>query len=204
MNKVKPIVYVVDDHPSIRKCLDSLLSLAGYEVKTFSSPEEFLKNHGNAQEGCLVLDVLMPGLSGLQLQSLLTKHGFCLPIIFITGSADVPMSVKALKLGAVDFLQKPFDPNTLMETVERALIKNRLELAMFKETALARSKLELLSAREKDVLHLVVKGLLNKQIAFTLGISEKTVKTHRGRAMKKTGVRSVVELIGVVEKARLR
>ena len=201
MYKPRPIVYVVDDHPSIRKSVGYLLSLAGFQVMSFSSPDEFLKICKDAKQGCLLLDVYMPGMNGLRLQRLLNDLDFHLPVIFMTGTGDISSSVQAMKMGALDFIQKPFDARTLIKAVEKALEKNRIELAVRGMTDAAREKLALLSPREKDVLKLAVKGLLNKQIASELGIAEATVKIHRGRAIKKTGAHSIAELIVLFEKA---
>jgi len=201
---MKPIIYVIDDHPSMRRSLNSFLTVAGYDVHLFSAPAEFLEKCADACSGCIVLDVLMPGMNGLQLQRLLADRDYCMPIIFITGSGDIPMSVKAMKMGAVDFLQKPFKSKTLLDLVEKAVARNRIELARRGENLLAREKLVALTPREKDVMNLVIKGRLNKQIAVDLGIAEKTVKIHRGRVMVKTGSQSVAELLLLVDRAGLR
>jgi len=149
MHKPGPIVYVVDDHPSIRKSVSCILSVAGFEVMPFSSPNEFLKICSDAKQGCLLLDLYMPGMNGLRLQRLLNDLDFHLPVIFMTGTGDISSSVQAMKMGAMDFIQKPFDARTLIKAVEKALEKNRIELAVRRIADASRERLALLSPRKR-------------------------------------------------------
>lgn len=189
------LVYVVDDDPSVRKGLSRLIKSAGLRVEVFASAEDFLKRYLPGEGGCVVLDVQLPGLSGVDLQEALGGAERSMPIIFITGHGDIPMSVRAMKKGAVDFLAKPFDGHELLDAIAVALRRDREARARQAETAKIRGQVEKLTPRERDVMKLVITGLLNKQIGGELGISEKTVKVHRGRVMHKLGVRSVAELV---------
>ncbi len=195
------VVYVVDDDPSVRNSLRRLLESAGHTVQLFASAQEFLRQKLVEKSACLILDISMPGLSGLQLQEALVEKGSTLPIIFITGHGDIPTSVRAMKTGAVDFLPKPVGDVTLLKAVEEALRKSRLEHAARTEVAEAKRQLATLTPREVEVLSHVVAGRLNRQIGAELGISEKTVKVHRGRVMEKLGVWSVADLVRFAEKA---
>jgi FixJ family two-component response regulator len=193
-------VYVVDDDASICRALARLLRSAGFEVQTFPSARAFLDCPGPDGPACLVLDIRMPGPSGLDLQSALREADRLLPIVFITGHGDVATSVRAMKAGAVDFLQKPFDDQELLACVQRALETSRAQRAERAERAMLGERMASLTPREREVLRLVVTGMLNKQIADTLDIAEKTVKVHRGRVMEKMQAGSVAELVRMTAK----
>jgi FixJ family two-component response regulator len=195
------IVFLVDDDPSVRRALARLIKSAGYQVQTFVSAREFLDRMPDAaRPACLVLDVRMPGLSGIDLQRELRLTNPILPIIFITGHGDIPMTVKAMKAGAVDFLPKPVRDTDLLRAIEQALARAVHDRAKLDETEDIQSRVEKLTPREREVMNLVVTGRLNKQIAFALGIVEKTIKVHRARVMDKMQVDSVAELVRIVEK----
>lgn len=199
-----PIVFVIDDDESVRRALERLLRSDGLQVETFSAAGDFIGRPLPDRPACVILDLRMPGLSGLEAQDSLARAGREIPIIFISGYADVPSSVRALKAGAFDFLQKPFSDQHLLDVVHEALERDRVERRQRAERAAVRERFATLTPRERDVLHLVLKGLLNKQIAAELGISEKTVKFHRGRVMDKTQAGSVAELVRQAEKIGLR
>ena len=203
MSRDEPVVFVVDDDPSVRKSLRRLLTASGLRVEVFGSAQEFLEQEMGQGSKCLVLDVRLPGLNGLELQQTLAKRDCYLPIVFITGHGNIPMSVQAMKAGALDFLTKPFSPQKLVTAVELGLEKSRQELARRSEIIRLRERLSTLSPRESEVLLHVAAGKLNKQIAADLGIAEKTVKVHRGRVMHKLKVQSVAELVRFVEKLGL-
>ena len=195
-------VFLVDDDASVRRALARLIKAAGYQLRTFASAREFLdSNLHNDGPACLVLDIRMPGLSGMDLQRELQTANTTLPIIFITGYGDIPMSVKAMKQGAVDFLPKPVRDADLLRAIEQALARAVRERAYREELEDIRNRLEKLTAREREVMSLVVRGFLNKQIAVELGTVEKTIKVHRARVMQKMQVNSVAELVRVVERA---
>jgi len=194
------IVFVVDDDPSIRKAIESLIKLAGLRVETFGTAQEFLLNQRPDLPGCVVLDVELPGLSGLDLQRELAAHGIKLPIIFITGYGDIPMSVRAMKAGATEFLTKPFRDQDLLDAIQQALERDRASRDQSREIAELRERFDALTSREKEVMKLVVAGWLNKQIGFELKISEITVKIHRGRVMNKMGAQSLAELVRMTER----
>ncbi len=199
-----PTVFVIDDDASVRKSLSRLLRSAGYVAETFSSAEEFLRRKHFDGVGCILLDVKMPGLSGMDLQVELNKADYHMPIVFITGHGDIPMSVEAMKKGAVDFLTKPFEDEDLLQAIENAIGKDREARAAYHEAQDIGQRIELLTPREKEILSFVVTGMLNKQIALKLDIAEKTVKVHRGRVMEKLGVDSVAELVRLAEKAGIK
>jgi FixJ family two-component response regulator len=196
------VVFVVDDDPSVREALSSLLRAVGWQVKTFESAAEFLAQPVPVGAACLVLDVRLPGVSGLDLQRVLAERGDTLPIIFITGHGDIPMSVQAMKAGAVEFLPKPFREKELLGAIELALERDAASLGERREVADIRERIALLSDRERQVMDLVVKGLLNKQVAARLGIVEITVKVHRRRVMQKLGMSSLPELVRLVARAQ--
>lgn len=197
----QPTVIVIDDDTSVRKGISRLLVSMGFRTETFGSAEEFLARERYAGAGCIILDVRMPGLSGMDLQDELNKADCSMPIIFITGHGNIPMSVQAMKKGAVDFLTKPFDDEELLQAVENALEKDRKAKAEQAEVHDILKRIERLTPREYGILSYVVTGMLNKQIALKLGIAEKTVKVHRGRIMEKLSVDSVAELVRLAEKA---
>jgi len=205
MSKPTPIVFVVDDDPSIRESLSLLLSSAGYSVNTFASAKEFLESeHSTSGPACLVLDVKMPGLSGLDLQKELMSRNIIIPIIFITGHGDIPMSVQAMKKGAVDFLPKPFDDGDLLEAVEQALLRDSQTHADLDEQKHILQRMDSLTTREHEVLTYLITGMLNKQIAYELNISERTVKAHRKQVFDKMGVNSIAELVRLTEKVGVK
>ena len=194
------IVYVVDDDESVRRSLSRLLRSAGLTVETFPSAQAFLSRELPDRTACLVLDVRLPGLSGLDLQAALKQAGREMPIVFISGSSDVPVSVRAMKEGAVDFLQKPFDEDQLLSAIAGALARDRTARALRDESALVRQRFETLTPRERQVLGQVIAGLLNKQIAANLGAAEKTIKIHRGRVMQKMAAGSVADLVRMAQR----
>jgi FixJ family two-component response regulator len=202
MNNPEPTIFVVDDDPSVGKGLGRLLRSMGYQVETFGSAEEFLQNASDCSgPACLVLDVKMPGLNGLDLQDQLKQMEYAMPIVFITGHGDIPMSVKAMKTGAIDFLTKPFDERDFLKAVQEALKKDIANRIAMNEKQSILQRVQSLTSREYEILTYVLTGMLNKQIAYDLDISEKTVKVHRGRVMEKLGVDSVAELVRLSEKA---
>jgi FixJ family two-component response regulator len=196
------VIFVIDDDASVRKSLSLLLRSAGYAVETFASAEEFLKRRALDNIGCIILDVRMRGMTGLDLQEHLARHDCHMPIIFITGHGEIPMSVQAIKKGAVDFLTKPFDDTQLLSLVDNAIERSGREKAAFDEIREFRRRLKTLTPREHDVFLHVISGSLNKQIAEELNIKEHTVKVHRGRVMQKLGVDSVANLVRLAEKAK--
>jgi FixJ family two-component response regulator len=201
MNQAEPTVFIVDDDPAVLKSLSRLLRASQVNVVTFDSPQEFLERHDPHTPGCLVLDVAMAGLNGLELQEALTAKGSPIPIIFLTGHGDIPMSVQAMKRGALDFLTKPVQDKDLLKAVEAALEKDRIERQSRAELDDIQERLATLTPREREVLIHVVSGQLNKQIAYDLGTVEKTIKVHRARVMEKMKVGSVAELVRLTERA---
>jgi FixJ family two-component response regulator len=200
MTAVPPVVFVVDDDPSVRTSLTRLIETAGYAVEGFASARDFLQREWYAGPCCLVLDVRMPGLSGLDLQEALAGAGHRMSIVFVTGHGDISMSVRAMKGGAVDFLTKPFDETELITAIERAMAKDVHELDNEARVSEVQKRVKTLTPREVEVFALVVTGMLNKQIASQLGIVEKTVKVHRARVMEKMRARSVAELVRLADR----
>ena len=200
MTASPPVIFVVDDDPSVRKSLTRVMTSAGYAVEAFASARDFLAREPLVGPCCVVLDVRMPGLTGLDLQETLASAGHRMPIVFITGHGDISMSVKAMKGGAVDFLTKPFDVENLLEAVQRAVVKDVEDLSAEERTAEVVERVKQLTPRETEVFALVVTGMLNKQIAGELAIAEKTVKVHRARVMEKMRAGSFAELVRLADR----
>jgi len=195
MTVAAPIVFVVDDDPPVRRAIKRLIGSVGLQVELFGSAIEFLASKRPDAPSCLVLDIRLPGMSGLDCQRELAEANVRLPIIFITAHGDIPMTVRAMKVGAVEFLTKPFRDQDLLDAIQVALERDRARHQQETEIATLRTRLESLTQREREVLPLVVSGLLNKQIAGEIGTSETTVKVHRGRLMRKMGADSLAELV---------
>lgn len=191
-------VFVVDDDEAVRGGLQQLLQTIGLNVQTYASADEFLASYRLGQSGCLVLDIRMPGMGGLDLQEQLARRGIQLPIIFLTGHADVPAAVRALKAGAMDFLEKPFNSQVLLDLVQQAIRRDADARTRVAEELEVTRRLTALTAREREVLDMMIGGKANKVIAMELGISERTVEFHRGKIMKKMQARSLAELINMV------
>jgi len=204
LNTATETVFVVDDDLSVREALSSLIRSVGFHVQTFSSAVEFLQQPRPAGVSCLVLDVRMPGLSGLDLQGEFAKSGDPIPIIFITGHGDIPMAVRAIKAGAVEFLAKPFRDDDLLEAIRHALERDRAGRSEAAELDEIRRKYATLTGREREVIALMVKGMLKKQAAAELGVAEITVKVHRHNIMQKMKVRSLPDLVRMMEKVNAR
>jgi len=198
-----PTVFVIDDDASIRESLSSLVRSIGLNVETFSSAREFFQHKRSEAPACLVLDVRLPGLSGMEVQRELALAHNQIPIIFITGHGDIPMSVRAMKAGAVEFLTKPFRDQDLLDAVQQAIERDGETLKQRSRTAEIRARYEMLTPREREVMHFVVQGLLNKQIAGELGTSEITVKIQRGHVMQKLQAKSVPDLVRISEQLKL-
>jgi FixJ family two-component response regulator len=203
MSPATPIVFVVDDDISVRESLEALIRFAGWQPETFASAREFLSHPPVPVPNCLVLDVSLPGLNGLDLQKRIASDRTDMPIIFITGYGDVPTTVRAMKAGAVEFLTKPFSDDALLDAIRNAIEKSGSALGRAAEMQVLVDRYEMLSRREREVMALVTTGLLNKQVAFDLGISEITVKAHRGRVMRKMQAGSLVDLAAMAAKLRL-
>ncbi|MCK9554379.1 response regulator [bacterium] len=201
MGKPSPMIFIVDDDPSVRKGLKRLVKSAGLRAEVSASAEEFLQSEPYDGPCCLILDVCMPGQGGIDLQKELAEKGFLLPVIFITGHGNIPMGVQAMKDGAVDFLPKPFDEEDLLSAIDRAIEKDIRIRKDRSEKKEIQHRIDALTSREYDVLRWVITGMLNKQIASKMAITEKTVKVHRGRVMQKMRVVSVAELVRLAEKA---
>jgi len=199
-NNFIPVVFVVDDDASVRYAIRRLLESVGLSCETFASAIEFLARVGTTTSGCIVLDVRMPGGSGLELQQKLNDLGCDLPIIFVTGYADVPVTLRAMKAGALDVLTKPFEDQVLLDAVTQALERDRVRHAQRVELHGLRTRFETLTAREREVMALVLAGLLNKQAANVLGTAEKTVKVHRGQVMHKMEAASFADLVRMGER----
>ena len=199
MSEADAMIFVVDDDASMREALQRLLRSVGLQVTTFASAREFLDHRGADVPGCLVLDVRLPGLSGLDLQHELAAAQMDLPIIFITGYGDIPMTVQAMKAGAVEFLTKPFRDQDLLDAIQQALERDRVARAQRTEMAELRERFDALTPRERDVFGLVVTGLQNKQVAAALGTSEITIKRHRAQVMHKMRVTSLAELVRIAD-----
>jgi FixJ family two-component response regulator len=200
---ISPVVFVVDDDISIRESLDFLLREGGWHAETFASAEEFLNRPRDFVPSCLILDISMPGLNGLELQKRLAVERPNMPIIFLTGHGDIPMTVQAMKAGAVEFLTKPFTDSTLLNAVGKAIERSTFLIARDAELRALKARFARLSSREREVMALVVVGKANKDVALELGISEVTVKAHRGSVMEKMGADSLAELVNQAARLRL-
>jgi FixJ family two-component response regulator len=194
-----PFVAIVDDDPGVRDALDSLFRSVGMATRLFASAAEMLQAELPQSPGCLILDVRLPGLSGLDFQAQLARHGIDLPVVFMTGHGDIPMTVRAMKAGAVDFLSKPFRDQDMLDAVTSAIERDRLRRIGRAEADGLRAEYETLTPREREVMGHVVAGLMNKQVAGVIGLSEITVKIHRGNVMRKMGVRTLADLVRKAE-----
>ena len=203
MGKENPVVFVVDDDEAICESLRLLIADIGLEVRAFHSAQQFLSHYDSSQAGCLVLDVRMSGMSGLELQSRLHELGYEIPTILITGHGDVPMAVEAMKAGAVDFIEKPFRDQVLLDSIQKAIALDMRTRSSRQERRNIQSRMELLTQREREVRDRLAAGLTNKKIAYELGISQKTVDFHRANVLQKIGVASVVELVRLTQKVAL-
>lgn len=202
MDDLRPTVFVVDDDPSVRDAISNLLEAVGMQTRVFGSTEEFQREARPNAPSCLVLDMKLPGMNGLQLQESLAKAGIRIPIVFITAFADVPMTSKAMKAGAIEFLVKPFQKQELLTAIHEGLERDRTWREQQTEIAELRSRFEELTVREREVMELVAAGLINKQVGVQLGLSEVTVKIHRGRVMQKMGAASLADLVRMSDKLK--
>jgi FixJ family two-component response regulator len=200
MTEMPAVVYVVDDDPSVLRAVGRLLRSAGIRVELFASAREFLAHDLLETAGCLVLDVQLPDLDGLELQRTLEKDGVGLPIVFVTGHGDIPMSVQAMKAGAIDFLSKPFDEESLLNAVREAIARDTEARRERANVAAVQKRAASLTPRERQVVEMVLSGMRNKQIGHRLGVTEKTVKVHRGQVMRKMNAGSVAELVWMAQK----
>ena len=200
MSEAEPTIFVIDDDPSVRQSLESLIKSVGWRVRTYGSAQEFLGSGHLEAPGCIVLDVRLPGLSGLDLQQALLRAKSHLPVIFITGHGDIPMSVQAMKAGAVEFLTKPFREQDLLDALKLALDRDRTTRQQRAELAALRARYDSVTPREQQVMGLLVTGLLNKEIAATLGVSEVTIKVHRSQIMQKMQADSLANLVRMAER----
>ncbi len=200
MTTTEPTVFVIDDDKAIRSAIKNLLESVGLRVEAFSSPREFLKTEHKGKPGCLVLDVRLPGASGLDFQHELATADIKVPVIFITGHGDIPMSVQAMKAGAVDFLTKPFRDQDLLDAIQKAIGQDQARRQQETEGVDTRNRFNCLTPREREVMSLVVAGLLNKQVAAQLGTSETTAKIHRGQVMRKMQAHSLPDLVRMSER----
>lgn len=204
MKDAKPVVFIVDDDDSVRRSLERLIRSVGLAAKSFASAGQFLQSFTGEETGCLVTDLRMPEISGIELQERMAKAGISLPIIFISGHGTVPMSVRAMKAGALDFLQKPFDEQDLLDAVYRAIDRCRHERTQREKLKALQDRIRTLTPKEYEVFTWVITGMPNKNIADRLATAEKTVKVHRAAIMKKMGAQSVAELVRMAEMAGIR
>jgi FixJ family two-component response regulator len=203
MSDARPIVFVVDDDVSVRESLESLIRFAGWQPKTFASAQDFLSSAPDGNPSCLLLDIEMPGLSGLELQEQLAADRSEMPIVFLTGHGDIPRTVRAMKAGAVEFLTKPFAGDVLLQAIRRAIERSREALGRAAELRLLRERYGSLTRREREVMACVVAGLLNKEVAAKLGTSVPTIKAHRGKVMQKMKAGSLADLVGMAARLGL-
>jgi FixJ family two-component response regulator len=204
MADARPTIFVIDDDASVRDAISNLLESVGLEAKAFESTEAFWKAQRPSAPSCLVLDVRLPGVSGLEFQEQLAKANVSIPVIFITAHGDVPMTSRAMKAGAIEFLMKPFQKEDLLAAVHHGLDRDRIRRDEQAEVSVLRLRVDQLTSREREVMDLVVTGLINKQIGAQLGLSEVTVKIHRGRAMQKMGAASLADLVRMSDKLKPR
>jgi FixJ family two-component response regulator len=202
MSDTKPVVYIVDDDVSVRESLEAMVAECGFKPEVFASAEGFLGHTRQLSPGCLILDVSLPDLNGLELQRRMGTDQTALPIVFITGHGDIPMTVQAMKAGATEFLTKPFSPDTLLAAIRTAVDRSRAFLAEQLALKALRERHESLTVREREVMSLVIRGQLNKQVGAALGISEITVKAHRGRMMRKMKAKSLADLVTMAARRR--
>jgi RNA polymerase sigma factor (sigma-70 family) len=203
MTKGEPIIFVIDDDPSVRRAMKRLIESVGLRVELFGSTQEFLEAKRQGAPSCLILDIRLQGISGLDFQRELANTNIRIPIIFVTAHGDIPMTVRAMKAGAVEFLTKPFRDQDLLDAIQLALEKDRSRRRQEEKAAVLRERFESLTPREREVVNMVVCGMLNKQIAAKIGTAENTVKTHRSRAMDKMQAQSLADLVKMVERLQI-